>query len=417
MSSQLEPPIAKSPNEMILQTSRYLDRRSLGRFSQTCKDINSLLYTALTKAAKADSLRLPHAIKKGQTTAVKGYLKAGVDPNYCTGSSGERMLNIASKKSQYDVMCVLLAHGADASLSDASAPRIPLRHAIRANDHLVKDIMMQQLLTAGADTSQQRTIHEIARYCNLDTLKLAKLCGADYYQCDTSGSSILECILSGYIRIRNCDHYNGCDTYGLSIMGDDLDKLNYILHEASDLISVVNRNNETPLFTAIRVGDQNFACSLHDVYYKCYTRLLAIRNRNRETVLHLSIFYGMERLFMIFIKSGITLHNVRDLDKRLRYVVKSYSVPILRHLIEADADVDCHIRYWGTPLKCAMSDYKFAFVLVLVEIGNADLSLTGIEGEDRFVDTTKYECDTPLQLPERYGRNRIAQYLRSRGDE
>lgn len=548
MSSQHEPPIAMVPIEIFLEISRLLDVLSLSRFAQTCRSTNNLLRPTLMEAAKAGVVRLPFLIEQGCTKIVRSYLLVTeFDPNSCC-LRGKRMLNIAIKNTHYDMMCVLLAYGANPSLPDISYPRMtPLMHAISAHDHFTKDITVQRLAAAGADMSPQGTIHEIARYCNLDTLKLAKLYGADFYQRDASGSSILDYLMNDYIRIRNHDAYRNCNTSGSSIMGDDMDKLEYILHEARDIISAVDENNKTPLFTAIRKKDQDFACAICDVYLKSDPSLLAIRNRNGDTALHLAILYGMENLFMKLIESGLSLHNIVGLETALSYVMNSHSVPILRHLFEAGADADCHlgrvdqdsetplfaairtrdqkfafticdvylksdpsllaisnkngdtvlhlaifygmknlfmkliesgiislhnvvgldtaldyvmhsysipilrhliaagadvnrhIGRWATPLKCAVLDNKLAFVRALVEFGKADLSAIGsenatgseskpeFESEIGFLFETRSETEifskrkimfpneTPLKLAERYRHTHIAEYLRSKG--
>lgn len=408
MPSQREPHIGKLPGDVFLQVADLLDPLSLTRLSQVCKSVNELLQPTVAKAARAHALpdkkqfydprfvtnpngtirilpnygrappeRLVDAIRQGRANAVKSYLKAGVDPDsYCL--YGTRMLNSAIYNVKFEIVDLFLAHGADHSLSNLTNSVTPLKQAAQVTGLSANQCMVKRLLDASADPSPQGTIHEVARHCHVNTLRLLVRHGADLRQRDQNDSCVLHCMIP------------------------DMEKLTYILSEAKDLLSARNNLNETPLFSAICTDNEEFALALCTAYINTDPNLLNLHSTLGGTVLHCAISHRMEQLSFTLIKSGIQLGQFGRHGTELCYAARFESVATTIHLLGAGADPNVRDARMYSPLYTAVSLLNLNLAKALVEYGNAHVNSPGNRGLP------------PLQLALRIGYAPMTEYLKSK---
>lgn len=389
MSSQS--PIGKLPVELFQDIAARLDLRSLTKLSQVCKSANHVVRPYLDKAARARALpgndvydqhfapapnggartvpsqslgdtreRLVDAIRTERRNVVESYLKAGVDPNsYSLG--GTRLLTIAIWFNHPQILDLLLAYGANPSLSDVISTkplrlfdtRPPILYATQVRSPHNADYMARRLILAGADLSVEGAIHSIVQHCSLATLRTAVARGADLHQRDSNGSTAL--------------HH----------VGDDKGKLDYILRQASDLLPMTTVIGETALFPAIRTEDESIALSLFEAYVNTDPGLLNIHTDFGETVLHFAIGCNMESLAIKLIQSGITLDHVGSEGTELHYAVQSDMPSVVRLLIARGVDVNYADARLDPPLYLAMKLNNRRIVRILLEEGRASMNVAG----------------------------------------
>lgn len=410
MDSLEQGPIGKLPPELFWDIANRLDLISLTRLSQVCQSVNHFLRPILDNSARARALpneevynerfttlsdgkkelniydggskppqRLAVAIWRGHHNVVESYLKVGIDANfYCL--SGERFLNIAIRNNKAHIMDLLLAYGADPSASDityskdpdsnypfypvisySAKPLVNAAHSLALlNGCSMADYMVQRLIMAGVDLTPQGAIHLIVRYCSVATIKMAVAHGANLYQLDGEGSTIL--------------HHLYDDT--------DLSKLTYVLKEASDLLQVTNVMEETALFSTIRAGCEDVALLLWEAYFKSFPSLLSTRASSGDTLLHVAIEYNMESLAIKLIESGIIIDQLGQYGSELHCAIERSMVSVVRLLLSRGVDVNFFTDTIDTPLCLAVELNEREIVEILLNEGRADMTIVRPRGLD-----------------------------------
>lgn len=410
MALQNNPPIGKLPEELFLLVAELLGPQTLTQLFQVCKSVNELLHPAVQKAAQRHalpgeevyaqrfikqpdgSLRMAHwpstmlprerlvdAIRTNRLNVVANYLRAGIDPNaYCL--FGARLLSISIRNRKSEITDLLLSYGADPSLPNVVNTITPLSQALRVSDPFKSNNFVRNLITAGADLSQQGTIYGIVRHCPLSTILLALHHGGDICQLDTDGSTALH-------AVRNDTH-----------------KLDFVLQNAPEFVSVRNIAGETPFFAAIHTGNEAFAsaylaASLAVSGYDLAPLNVGCTRLSGETALHTAIKARMAELSIRLIDLGVAVDRRARWGTELHYAVKYKLVPVVRRLIAAGVDVNAPGPMDCTPLMCAIENNDIWLVELLADEANADLSVQNRAGL------------TAVQLARSNDFDRIADYL------
>lgn len=378
---------ADLPLDILHCIADHLDPHSLGQFSQVTHGIYSTLHKRADQAGLTIAFpsaeeyyakrfvpgmngelrvksfpahwlpqeRFVNAIRLNKKSLVRSYLRIGADPNaYCM--FGIRMLNIAIRARNPDMVFLLLDNGADPSLANFSNSARPIDHAVRGFDYLTIDAIVDRLIASGADLSPPGTMASIVRHCSLPTITRAMNRGGDLCQRDLNGTTPLHTIRA------------------------DERKLCFLLHEAPELLRMLSYRNETALHTVIRMDDEEFAFKLFIKFRSSVRGFLNTQSRSGETVLHLSIIEKMTNLAVELIHAGVVLDMRARYGTELHYAIKRGLPIVVQLLIRKGADVDAYGGGVPVPLFYAVDKGSLEMVKTLVEIGGADLKIPDARG-------------------------------------
>lgn len=131
------------------------------------------------------------AIGNGHTESVEFLLKAGANPNATSFGSGPALHIAIQNNAELDIVRLLLAHGADANLSDAFG-KTPLLYALEDTNAQLTEL----LLAAGAsvhskDNEGYTPLHHAAVYADKACVELLLAAGAEVNATDNNGTTPL----------------------------------------------------------------------------------------------------------------------------------------------------------------------------------------------------------------------------------
>lgn len=357
------------PCELVLEIADHLDVKSLNSLSRTCKGLNSLLDSELTKRAPQYALAprshyatsfvydddqqhgvdfpsfkvhwgttfgrstaysrrsIPpvftpmyvepfgQAIYRGNLAAVQNLLERGVNPNsYLV--SGARMLSVAVERGNVEIVKLLLKFGARACWKDPGLRTSPLDRAARRGE---VDVLHAMILT-DCDVSSCFTLHDIVFY----------------------RKEVVELLIPLMDKNRfNLTNVGGQTALQVAMKDGYVDTAKYLIR-----IPEINLDFQDPQgWTAL-----HFALHRHilvQALLEAGAAINLISPRGGQNALHIA----------------------------LKTVAASELPPILRELLRHGADVNRNSSY-GTPMHCAVRIRTRSLVEILLHESPTSPDLT-----------------------------------------
>jgi ankyrin repeat protein len=107
--------------------------------------IFAIAVAGATSRSRTQEGPLSQAAGRGDVTAVRALLSAGLSPNTPDGPRRFRALSVAARSSRLDVMDTLIAAGADPNLRDAGGNLwVPLMHAIHKHQTAAVTLLLDR---------------------------------------------------------------------------------------------------------------------------------------------------------------------------------------------------------------------------------------------------------------------------------
>lgn len=343
------------PRELIFQVARYLRAPDMSRLSQTSRSLYYLLKQEVERAGKAFALAdqkeyekyiiqdqnglhltgysspdyvlepLAEDIMNQLDRSASAFINLGVDPNSYT-LKGVRMLNLALNHFQEGIAELLLQKGADPLLSDiGDGNETPLRCAARS----ASDRMVRILLEAGADPRTPSVIHEIVRYCTLETVQLIVAKGADIFEIHAEeGSTVL--------------HW--------AVKNPDEKVVQFLLTSGLDtVVSHQDNAGETCLWNALETVNKAVIETILDSGINVH-----LRNQYGETALHQAAYQGQEYAVRRLLDARVRLSRQGACGRtELHYAIISGNIDIVAMLLNAGSNPRLLTDQWDSIIHTA----------------------------------------------------------------
>lgn len=297
-------------------------------------------------------------IELGDTNSVRVFLDAGVNAN-AYDFYGRRLLRLAALYEHPDIVSLLLQRGANPSLHDIGEER---ETALRTAARLRNDTIVCILIRAGADMRHADTFHEIIANCQLDTVRLAVLHGADLLWTDPAGNTTLH---AAALNDRN------------------LAVTRWILSQIPELAARLNEAGETVLWPAIASYNLRAIRSL----YRHVN--VSTRSDNGETALHMAARHGILGIIPFLLRDGVNVNGCSDDGfTPLHESIAANNYQITNYLIFHGANIDYSPTEAGTPLHHAAARGHWDMILLLRRRG-ANPKVT--DGHGRTADEVAFD--------------------------
>ncbi len=344
-----------------------------------------------------------------------------------TDGNGRTLLHLAILAKRADLVALLLENGADANQPDADG-RTPLHCALamRCDDKLV-----QLLLERGADVSKKNQHKKtplqsaITNACSLKvveailsppaliekssksfSIKKIGLAIKNFFNPKKekvllkkseqpsvpshSKIELLRCaVLSGSIELVQHFWFNEGLTQNpwllhLAAQSGHVEVAKFLLKKGAN-INAFDKHGYRPLEYAAEMGQVEMACFLLaqralNREKNCGKKFHAIRNFKGDTLLHLAVASGNDRLIKLLIKEKADI-NITDNNNRtpLHLAVASGNDRLIKLLIKEKADINIIDNNKRTPLHLAILTEQVNLIELLI-LNGADLRM--IDNED-----------------------------------
>lgn len=319
------------------------------------------------------------ACQNGQKGIVEVYLKkGGFNINY-VDNNGFSALHYACQKGTRDIVRMLIANGADVTISN-NRGITPLHLAAgTGNKEIIKMLVDNGADINATDSDGESVVIYGIRAGKTETVRYMKELGADITIADNDGRTAVDYAsargMTGVIENVLNDIELGADSYGNTPLhqacyNGHSETVSAILKNQGVNVDATNDAGETPMYIAVRESNLYVA----ELLVKAGADVNR-RTDNGENLIHIATKQRKLHMVSMLVKNGADI-NVRNKsgETPLICAIKSTdsqkpSVDIVELLLAHKADVDCKDMWGKSALHYATNHNNSAIIEMLFEAG------------------------------------------------